>query len=324
MKKSFSISICGVALLWAGTLFSQEQNWSSPHGLPSTPNNCKNCHTSAPNLRLQSGLNLVPEDALFWDFGFSPHMRDGIQLGNYAVANLSDPILRSHLRLGEKPALIVKKAGEEAEKSTLKTGDVLLQLDDQDVSDVVQLQSQVDETQDDQFTFHGIRDGKPATFVVSTAELMSPERAWRIGVHAESPSAALSSQLDLFQGEGLLITGLVDDAPAQKAGLKVHDILLRVNGHRLSGLDDLRVAVQETRGQSFELHFLRAGKENKLEIAAHRELKVASSTQTGVCPGLVPTFTPIKSDINFMDLYFSTGVRPIGSKPELPSNSDDN
>jgi membrane-associated protease RseP (regulator of RpoE activity) len=56
--------------------------------------------------------------------------------------------------------------------------------------------------------------------------------AW-LGVYAEEISEALSSQLGLTSGEGLLITYVAADSPASKAGLQKNDILVALRDQLL-------------------------------------------------------------------------------------------
>jgi hypothetical protein len=52
----------------------------------------------------------------------------------------------------------------------------------------------------------------------------------RLGVFAQKPSATLVEQLDLPRGQGVVIERVQPDSPADKAGLKAHDVLLELNG----------------------------------------------------------------------------------------------
>jgi hypothetical protein len=55
-------------------------------------------------------------------------------------------------------------------------------------------------------------------------------RPARLGIAPSRPSPALVDQLDLPEGQGLVIEDVRPDTPAAKAGLKVHDIILEFNG----------------------------------------------------------------------------------------------
>lgn len=55
-------------------------------------------------------------------------------------------------------------------------------------------------------------------------------REARLGVQVAQPDATLVEQLDLPKGQGLVVREVVANSAAKKAGLKVHDILLELNG----------------------------------------------------------------------------------------------
>ncbi len=54
--------------------------------------------------------------------------------------------------------------------------------------------------------------------------------AGRLGVALAPPTPALADQLDLPEGQGLVINDVRPDSPAQKAGLKKNDVLLELAG----------------------------------------------------------------------------------------------
>jgi beta-lactamase regulating signal transducer with metallopeptidase domain len=52
----------------------------------------------------------------------------------------------------------------------------------------------------------------------------------RLGVRVSAPSAALADQLDLPKGQGLVVEEVLPGSAAAKAGLKVNDVLLELDG----------------------------------------------------------------------------------------------
>src|SRR5262249_61379627 len=52
----------------------------------------------------------------------------------------------------------------------------------------------------------------------------------RLGVGLEKPGDTLVEQLGLTRGQGLVIGQVKPDSAAAKAGLKPHDVLVRLNG----------------------------------------------------------------------------------------------
>jgi beta-lactamase regulating signal transducer with metallopeptidase domain len=87
-----------------------------------------------------------------------------------------------------------------------------------------------------------------------------------LGVSVEKPSAALADQLNLPAGKGLIITAVKADSPAAKAGLKVNDVLLEVNGQPVSSDSGaLTRALDKARGEPASAVVLRKGKRETIK-----------------------------------------------------------
>jgi hypothetical protein len=57
----------------------------------------------------------------------------------------------------------------------------------------------------------------------------------RLGVGINRPSETLVEQLNLPQGHALVVENVVPDSPAARAGIKAHDILLKVDDKPIAG-----------------------------------------------------------------------------------------
>jgi hypothetical protein len=105
-----------------------------------------------------------------------------------------------------------------------------------------------------------------------------------IGIVGSPVTPELRAQIDLPEGQGLLVRQVVPDSPAAKAGLKNFDILLRANDTDLADMGDLMelVRTEGQRGGKITLEVLRHGKRETLWITPEaRPEKVA-----GVEPGM--------------------------------------
>ena len=86
-----------------------------------------------------------------------------------------------------------------------------------------------------------------------------------LGVEVTPLPTALSDQLDLPEGFGVLVDYVVPDSPAEAAGVKTHDILKTLNDQILTGAEQLAVLVRNFKeGQEVTLVLLRKGQETKL------------------------------------------------------------
>jgi len=88
----------------------------------------------------------------------------------------------------------------------------------------------------------------------------------QLGIVVERVSSALSDQLGLGSDEGLIISDVKPSSAAQRAGLRKHDILLKVNGKSLTGPDELRREVEAGLKNGMELEILRRGKRETLKV----------------------------------------------------------
>jgi hypothetical protein len=84
----------------------------------------------------------------------------------------------------------------------------------------------------------------------------------RLGAQARTPDPALASQLDLPSGQGLVLEDVLRGSPADKAGMKKHDILLELAGKPVSSRpSDLgKLVASLEAGKDLEAVVLRKGK----------------------------------------------------------------
>jgi serine protease Do len=86
------------------------------------------------------------------------------------------------------------------------------------------------------------------------------DRSW-LGVGVEEAPEALTSQLSLAPGVGLVVIYVAPDSPGAKAGLEKNDLLVELEGQALVHPAQLRKLVQVRKdGDKIELGFYRAGK----------------------------------------------------------------
>jgi PDZ domain-containing protein len=83
-----------------------------------------------------------------------------------------------------------------------------------------------------------------------------------LGVAVEPVPEAVTAQLSLDKGVGLLVTHVMKDAPAAKAGIQENDVLVKLDQHILVHPAQLRTIVENKNdGDTVTLSFYRKGKE---------------------------------------------------------------
>ena len=92
------------------------------------------------------------------------------------------------------------------------------------------------------------------------------EASW-LGVGVEESSEALSAQLNLKPGEGLIVTFVATNSPAAGAGLEKNDVLVELDGQMLVDPVQLRKLVQmHPCGDSVTIEYCRAGKKQTVSV----------------------------------------------------------
>ena len=91
-------------------------------------------------------------------------------------------------------------------------------------------------------------------------------RPW-LGVQPDDLPEELRAQLDLAEGEGLLVIQVMPGSPAEKAGLKKNDVLTKIDGKAVKGEESLASFMSTARvGQEVTLTVLRKSKEQKYQV----------------------------------------------------------
>lgn len=93
-----------------------------------------------------------------------------------------------------------------------------------------------------------------------------------IGLYLQELNHELSAYFGVKEGRGLLVTRVEKDSPADKAGIKVGDVIVRADGHRVEMIDELsRIIQRKEKGDTVELEFLRDKKKKKVEVEVAEE-----------------------------------------------------
>ena len=158
-----------------------------------------------------------------------------------------------------------------AEKGGLKTGDIIQEFNNTKITSVRQLQREVAQgSVNAPATIKVLRDKQPLNLTVVLGEQpaetagVSPEApgeaAERFGFSVQDLTPELRDQLKVPAGSGVVVSGVEDDGPAAKAGLRVGDVIAEVNRERVrSAADVARLLGQMRRGSNLLLLVQREG-----------------------------------------------------------------
>ncbi|HEV3255688.1 MAG TPA: PDZ domain-containing protein [Gemmataceae bacterium] len=159
----------------------------------------------------------------------------------------------------EHAGLVVRQVRPDspAAKAGMKEGDVITRVAQKDVKDLEGLLNTLaPHKPGDKLDFQVVRDGKEKTLNVTLGQRQPRPRRGGDDFPAARPSAFLGVQtmpltqaardrLGIKADRGVVVTDVVPDTPAAKAGLKRGDVITSVNGKDISDPGQLRQAVED-------------------------------------------------------------------------------
>jgi membrane-associated protease RseP (regulator of RpoE activity) len=239
---------------------------------------------------------LIVGDAAGWKVELAPTLSaftgDGLRLSALAWSNpfgvevaAVDEALRSQLSIAEGTGVVVTSVADESEaaKAGLKPHDVVLQINDQPVASPEKFNETVANEQGHEVKLGLMRQGQPLSITVTlprktqyelqvssqlqaASALSESLRQYRIGVTLSEADDTLRSQLRLAAGEGLVVTEVISDGPAAGAGIRPHDVLIKLDGKRLSTVESINAQIQEIGERPVALDYIRAGDERTCDV----------------------------------------------------------
>lgn len=220
-------------------------------------------------------------------------------LGVVIVGLTDEELKQNNIHGGAKVKSVMKDS--EAEKIGLKEGDIIVRFDGSDIADPRDLRSMVNGIDEEKkVEIVVIRDGKEKKF---DANLKPGEKrshwSWNddgnfkfnfdnfphhfmsidgkggfLGVETTELSDQLKKYFEV--DHGVLIESVIEDSPAQKAGLKAGDVITEISGRKIEDYGDLiRTVNYYDPGETVEVKYSRKGKLNstKVELGERKKMK---------------------------------------------------
>ncbi len=181
-----------------------------------------------------------------------------------------------------------------ADEAGLEEGDVVTAVDGKKVASVEDLVAAVrDRSPGDEIELEIVRDGRRKTITAELGrggmerevervfgswpgEVGAKARKWMqcwggergyLGVGILDLNDDLGQYFKVKEGEGVLITEVADDSPAEEAGLKAGDVVLEYDGKAVRDADEFREYVADTEpGEEVEIVVKRRGRKKTFEV----------------------------------------------------------
>ena len=106
-----------------------------------------------------------------------------------------------------------------------------------------------------------------ATFLAITmSNAEDIEKAW-LGIASSKVDAVLASQLDLPEGVGAAVKLVMPESPAEKSGIKKHDVIFEIDGEPIKSPDHLSELINSRKaGANAELSVIQRGKKKNINV----------------------------------------------------------
>jgi serine protease Do len=164
-----------------------------------------------------------------------------------SVQDITDDMAES-LKLKDKSGALVGNVfeGEPAEKAGIKTGDIIIDIDGKGIKNTHELLSVAASlTVGKNVTIKIRRDGKEISLQLTVGERKEAKQLTKngrttdqFGLTVQEITPDMAKHFGLSEKTGVVVTDVKAGSPAEEAGLKVEDIILKVNNATISSLSD--------------------------------------------------------------------------------------
>ena len=241
------------------------------------------------------GLLLIAAVALiFLNQPASAKTSERAFLGVY-LGNLDDDLRESLNYKGSGGAFIDDVVDDgPAEEAGIEEGDIVIKFNGMNVEDESQLRQLIHKAKPgDEVSVTVFREGKELEFTVKLGEgddefLLSwydkgkhpkrpmrvmyktrcscADRAW-LGVEMQKLTEQLGEYFKVKGGEGVLISSVIEDSPAEKAGLKAGDVIVKIDDEEIEdGSDLIEYLGDKEEGDEVTVNVVRKGKTKEIKV----------------------------------------------------------
>ena len=182
------------------------------------------------------------------------------------LRQISDPVVYEHIDIQSQTGLVVDNvlANLAADVEGIEANDIITKVDKQTVASVDDFVTAYESAKETNVSIELFQKGRSRVVVVNRDDAIEQARDYRIGVYIDEVPQALVDHLEL-EG-GVFITKVIDDTPAETAGIMAHDIIVRIGGEDVASSAFLSEMVDQSSGNELKLDLIRAGKPISLNV----------------------------------------------------------
>ncbi len=109
----------------------------------------------------------------------------------------------------------------------------------------------------------------------------APDGPWKphafLGVELGAVEPALAMQLGIDEGTGALVNMVIEDSPADKAGIEKHDVIVRIDDNDVKGPVDLSESIRKRKkDDKVKIELIRAGKTTEVQATLSEKAPLES------------------------------------------------
>lgn len=162
------------------------------------------------------------------------------------------------------------------------------------------------------------RDVRIERIQIPKGELLRGPRGF-LGVHLMPLNAELRAHFGVPEDAGALVAEVVDGSPAEKAGIKVGDILTRLDGDSIEGTHDVRAKLRDAEdGATATIEIYRDGKPQTVTATLERRER----SEVDLAPFFIRDGEPgermiLRLDPEKMGEHLETFELPLGANTRL-------
>lgn len=193
---------------------------------------------------------------------------------------IESPLMRQQLELADEQGIMILTTDPEAEgaKSGFVAGDLVLMVQGEPVDTQYDLVQALTECRGKNGSVRLRRRGEAVSLSIALSEVQIPddEKKWIIGVSIDPASETIQSHL---QTNGVIVNSVTAESPAEKMGLKEHDLIEKIDDVQIQSLRDLRKIVRKSNGKLIKLDLIRAGNRMTISLKPMEDVDAANPNE---------------------------------------------